>query len=253
MPRNLAIAAGHILTGTLLMLLTLPSQPAEHLVRFYGSDLATADRVAIIVPGADTRVATFDSSTRHPGGAARALLAEAARLAPGERLAVVAWLGYDSPPTLSLGALTDHAAITGARELRRTVAALHRLTSAPIALLCHSYGSFVCARAAPGLPLADLAFIGSPGVGAAGPAPPLRVRVWAGLGDTDWIRLVPKVKLGHLGFGADPMNAAYGARRFEAGTGGHSDYYTPGTPSLRNLALISLGRDQEVIPDDDGS
>ncbi|MGW3342342.1 alpha/beta hydrolase [Nonomuraea rubra] len=250
MLRNLAIAGSVAMIGALLM---LPSQPGERLVRIYGSDLATADRVAIIVPGADTRVATFDSSTRHPGGAARALLAEAARLAPRRRLAVMAWLGYDSPPTLSLAALTDTAAVAGSRELRRTITDLHRRTPAPISLLCHSYGSYTCALAAPGLPITDLAFIGSPGVGAAGATPPARVRVWAGLGDNDWIKLVPKVKLGVLGFGTDPMRAPYGAHRFETGTGGHSDYYTPGTPSLRNLTLIALGRHQEVTLDQDGS
>ncbi|GAA2863283.1 hypothetical protein [Nonomuraea rubra] len=49
------------------------------------------------------------------------------------------------------------------------------------------------------------------------------------------------------------MRGPYGARRFETGTGGHSDYYTPGTPSLRNLTLIALGRHQEVTLDQDGS
>ncbi|MEV0994129.1 alpha/beta hydrolase [Nonomuraea sp. NPDC050202] len=248
MLRNLAIAGSAAVIGTLLM---LPPQPGERLVRMYGSDLATADRVAIVVPGADTKAATFDSSTRHPGGAARALLAEAARLAPHQRLAVMAWLGYDSPPTLSLAALTDEAAVAGSRELRRTVADLRRRTTAPISLLCHSYGSYACALAAPGLPISDVAFIGSPGVGAAGAASP--VRIWAGLGDNDWIKFVPKVKLGALGFGADPMKAPYGAHRFDAGTGGHSDYYTPGTASLRNLALIALGRHQEVTFEQDGS
>nr|SBO94969.1 putative secreted protein [Nonomuraea gerenzanensis] len=265
------------------LLLLPPPHASERLVRIYGSDPTTADRVAIIVPGADTRVATFDSSTRHPGGAARALLAEATRLAPHIRLTVVAWLGYDSPPTLSLAALTDEAAVAGSRELRRTVAALHHRTTAPITLLCHSYGSYTCALAAPGLPISDLAFIGSPGVGtgtkataitsastsnntsanagsstntntSASPTsatPP--IRVWAGLGDNDWIKLVPKIKLGTLGFGTDPMKAPYGARRFETGTGGHSDYYTPGTPSLHNLTLIALGRHQEVTPEKDGS
>ncbi|MFD0477428.1 hypothetical protein ACFQ0B_61475 [Nonomuraea thailandensis] len=64
---------------------------------------------------------------------------------------------------------------------------------------------------------------------------------------------MPKAKLGPLGFGTDPMQAAYGARRFETGTGGHSDYYTPGTPSLRNLTLIALGRHREVTREQDGS
>ncbi|RVX40114.1 alpha/beta hydrolase family protein [Nonomuraea polychroma] len=241
MLRRLALV-GLLTAGTFLV---WPGQPGGRLVRTYG-DLVTADRVAVIVPGADTTVATFDDSTRRPGGAARALLAEAARLAPGERLAVVAWLGYDSPPTLSLGAVTHAAADEGAVELRRTVAALRTRTSAPIVLLCHSYGSVLCAKAAaPGLPVSDLAIFGSPGLDVSSAAA-LGPRVWAGLGDNDWIRFIPKTKLGPLGFGTDPMSPGFGARAFEAGAGGHSDYFAPNTLSLRNLALIALGHPGRV-------
>ena len=71
-------------------------------------DLATAKRVAIIVPGSDTSLATFDSrGTASPAGAAAALAAQAHRLDPGAHLAVVAWLGYSTPDTLSPGVLTS--------------------------------------------------------------------------------------------------------------------------------------------------
>ncbi|MFG6192895.1 alpha/beta hydrolase [Nonomuraea sp. JJY05] len=384
MLRNLLLA-GLVTMGALVV---WPGQPGGRLVRVYG-DLAAADRVAIIVPGADTTVATFDDGTKRPGGAARALLAEAARLAPRERLAVVAWLGYDSPPTLSLSVITSDAAVKGAQALRHTITDLHARTPAPIALLCHSYGSVLCAKAVPGLPVTDLAVFGSPGLdapsataltqtprdaetarataptanttrgmtgghdaqGATGPqdtrgrtnaqdepdtggsvaeqkvagsgsvqkvagsgsaqdapgaqdsrratgpqatadspdaqrtaalqdtqhtadlqdawftadlpdarttadvqgvqgsatgAAAVPLRVWAGLGENDWVRFVPKAKLGPVGFGADPMSPSFGARVFAVGSGGHSDYFTPGTPSLRNLALIALGRASEV-------
>ncbi|MEO3790311.1 alpha/beta hydrolase [Nonomuraea sp. B10E15] len=267
--RNLAVA-GLVATGAFLL---WPAPPGGRLVKIYG-ELKTADRVAVIVPGADTTVTTFDDGPERPGGAARALLAEAARLAPNERLAVVAWLGYDAPPTLSLGAIADGAAGEGAGELRRTVARLRGRTDAPVTLLCHSYGSAVCAKAMPGLPVSDLAVFGSPGVGApsaaaltapprtgsvlashggpaqprigASPGVPARPRVWAGLGANDWIRFVPKTKLGPFGFGTDPMSAAFGARVFDAGSGGHSDYFAPGSASLRNLTLIVLGRSEQV-------
>ncbi|MBT2233033.1 alpha/beta hydrolase [Nonomuraea sp. NEAU-A123] len=275
--------AGSLAFGAVL---ALPSQHSGRLVKVYG-DLATADRVAIVVPGADTTVATFEASTKRPGGAARALLAEATKVGHGERLAVVAWLGYDAPPTWSLGAITDSAAVEGAKALRRTVTELHARTSAPIALLCHSYGSVVCAKARPDLPVADMALFGSPGIDApsdrtpsdrtlpnpipsdptpsnptlldrtlldrrpSDPTPsaatPAATRVWAGVGGSDWIRFVPKVKLGPLGFGADALSPGYGARVFEVGPGGHSDYFAPGTPSLRNLTLIALGRPGDVV------
>ena len=240
-----------IALGAVVLAATGSAQPpaGERLVKVYG-DLATAERVAIIVPGSDTTVATFENSTSRPGGAARALLAEARRLDPGARVAVVAWLGYDSPATWSTDALTESAADDGARALRQEVTGLRARTSAPISLLCHSYGSVVCAKAAPGLPLADVALFGSPGttrptaaaLTSGGPIP----KVWAGRGDHDWVSYVPDLKIGPFGFGGDPMDPAFGARIFATGAGGHSDYIASGTASLRNLALIALGRAAEV-------
>lgn len=234
MLRNFVVAAATLACLTA----SVPQPHGERLVRVYG-DLATADHVAIYVPGSDTTVATFDDSFRRPGGAARALLAEAARLAPSARVAVVAWLGYDSPRMLSLDAVTDGAAAGGAAALRRTVADLRTRTSAPITLLCHSYGSVVCAEAAPGLPVSQVAVFGSPGLGVAG-----RTGFWVGRGAQDLIKYVPHIKLGPLGFGADPMETE--SRIFDAGPGGHSDYFRPGGVSLRNLTLITLGRTGEV-------
>jgi hypothetical protein len=49
-----------------------------------------------------------------------------------------------------------------------------------------------------------------------------------------------------LGFGTDPVSPAFGARVFAAGPAGHSDYLRPGSLSLRNLALITLGRGPQV-------
>jgi hypothetical protein len=71
-------------------------------------NLATATRVAILVPGSDTTLATFFSrGPASPGGGAEALAAEAHRLDPGERLAVIAWLGYPAPAMLSPGVMTS--------------------------------------------------------------------------------------------------------------------------------------------------
>ena len=66
-------------------------------------------------------------------------------------------------------------------------------------------------------------------------------RVWAGRGTSDWIQYVPHVQFFGLGFGEDPMSPAFGARIFDAGSGGHSGYFRPGSVSLRNLAYIALG------------
>ena len=60
------------------------------------------------------------------------------------------------------------------------------------------------------------------------------------------MRFVPNVRVLGAGFGADPTAPGFGARRFAAGGGNHSDYLAPGGVSLRNLALIALGRTGEV-------
>jgi hypothetical protein len=110
-------------------------------------------------PGSDTTLATFFSrGAASPGGGGEALAAQARRLepvAPGERLAVIAWLGNPAPAMLSPGVMTSGDAGQGAQALRPLVTALARHGSR-VALLCHSYGSVVCGLAAP-----------HPGVGAA--------------------------------------------------------------------------------------
>jgi alpha/beta hydrolase family protein len=210
-------------------------------------DLATARRVAVLVPGSDTTLGTFFSrGTASPGGAAAALATEALRLRPGNDLAVIAWLGYGAPATLSAAVLTSGDAGAGAAALRPLVAALARHGD-QVALVCHSYGSVVCGLAAPGLPVTDIAVVGSPGMDASSAsALDTRARVWAGRGSGDWIGDVPHVRVLGLGFGADPVSSGFGARVFAAGSGGHSDYFKPGSVSLRNLAWIALGDPAEV-------
>jgi hypothetical protein len=212
-------------------------------------DLATAKRVAIIVPGSDTSLTTFDSrGTASPAGAAAALAAQAHRLDPGAGLAVVAWLGYSTPGTFSPGVLTSGDAGQGASALRPFVTDLAR-HGARVALLCHSYGTVVCGLAAPHLPVTDIAVFGSPGMDVASVRQlHTSARVWAGRGGGDWIRYVPHVQLLGLGFGPDPTAPAFGARPFGCGAGGHSGYFRPGGTALRNLARIALGDPAGVTP-----
>jgi Alpha/beta hydrolase len=205
-------------------------------------NLATATRVAILVPGSDTTLATFFSrGSSSPGGGALALAAQARRLDPGTRLAIIAWLGYPAPAMLSPGVLTSGDAGQGAQELRPLVMALARHGDR-VALLCHSYGSVVCGLAAPHLPVTDIAVFGSPGMDASSVASlDTSARVWAGRESGDPIRFVPHVRVLGLGFGADPMSPGFGARIFATGDSGHSGYLDPGSVSLRNLAYIALG------------
>ncbi|MFF9912510.1 alpha/beta hydrolase [Streptomyces sp. NPDC013457] len=202
-------------------------------------DLARADRIAVLVPGSDTPL----GSERFRDGA----VALQRRL--GERGAVLAWLGYPTPATASAAAVTPGRAEEAAPGLRDFIAELRAARpAARLTLLCHSYGSVVCAEAAPGLPVAGIVLYGSPGTGADSAAD-LRTTatVWAGRGRSDWIAHVPHVRLslpfGELGFGADPLAPEFGARVFDAGDGGHSDYLLTGSVPLANLARIVEGRE----------
>lgn len=204
-------------------------------------DLLTADRVAVLVPGADTTLDSF-GSPRGPGSGAHAIVAAAGRR-PGVRVAALAWLGYHPPQGVGPAVASDRVARAAARELRGTVTRLRELNpTAAVSLLCHSYGAVVCGLAAPDLPVADLVFYGAPGVGVAGRAElDTTARVWAGRSDRDWIRFVPSVRWAGWGLGADPMAPSFGARIFPTGDGGHGDYHLPGSPALASLVRIVLG------------
>ena len=218
------------------------SSSGQGLAAMVIGNLATATRVAILVPGSDTTLATFFSrGSSSPGGGAFALAAEARQLDPGERLAIIAWLGYPAPAMLSPGVMTSGDAGQGAQALRPLVTVLARHGD-QVALLCHSYGSVVCGLAAPHLPVTDIAVFGSPGMDASSVASlEARARVWAGRESDDPIGFVPHLQLFGLGFGADPMSPGFGARIFATGSGGHSGYLDPGSVSLRNLTWIALG------------
>ncbi|MFJ9636321.1 alpha/beta hydrolase [Streptomyces sp. NPDC101178] len=203
-------------------------------------ELSGASRVAVLVPGAGVGLDAYGRLRRGAVALEREL---------GEGGAVVVWLGYRSPATVSPASVTDGRAAEAAPGLRQLVDRLGAvLPGARITLLCHSYGSVICARAASGIPADAIVLYGSPGTGAEDVAAlRTRARVWAGRGGGDWIARVPHVRVrvpfvGAVGFGTDPVAERFGAEVFDAGGGGHSDYLLPGSRSLTNLARIASGR-----------
>ncbi|MFE7452753.1 alpha/beta hydrolase [Streptomyces griseus] len=202
-------------------------------------DLSAARRVAVLVPGAGVGLDAYWRLRRD----ARALHREL-----GADAAVVAWLGYRTPAAVGPAALTAGRADEAAPGLRALVDGVRAmLPGARISLLCHSYGSVVCARSARGTAADALVLYGSPGVGAPDAAA-LRTgaRVWAGRSGGDWIARVPHARVrvpfvATVGFGTDPVADRFGAGVFDAGDGGHSDYLLPGSRSLTNLARIAAG------------
>lgn len=219
-------------------------------------DLRRATRIAILVPGADTQLESFDGRDDTPevtvDEAAANLVAEVTRHDPQARLAVVTWLGYDAPSSVGIDVITDRTAQDAAAHLVALVESLHRLNGAEVALLCHSYGSVVCASAADDRSVTDLAVYGSPGMSVESvQGLETEARVWAARGTGDWIRHVPHVQVSlggvRVGFGADPVAAEFGARVFDAGDAVHSNYLAPGSTSLTNLAAIALGREPSEV------
>lgn len=217
--------------------LTFDGRGRGRAVEVFG-ELENADRVAVLVPGSDT---TLDTYERFRAGA---VSLQQRLQAEHPRSAVVAWLGYDTPGTVSTTVLSADRADAAAAELAPFLERLRGMSGpgARLSLLCHSYGSVVCARTATGSAVSDVALFGSPGTGAGSARElPTGARVWAGRGSGDWIGNVPHVRLGGIGFGTDPVDPAFGARAFAAGAVGHSDYLKPGTESLDSLAAIVLG------------
>ncbi|ACU69588.1 protein of unknown function DUF1023 [Catenulispora acidiphila DSM 44928] len=214
-------------------------------------DLAHAKRIAVVVPGAGNTLANFDSA-KGPGVGAEALYHQAVELgADKSSLAVIGWLGYDPPAVDSMHIATLGRADAGAKALRSFLSQIRTVNDAPVSLLCHSYGSVLCGQAAAHVKATDIAVFGSPGMGVDSVSDlDTTARVWAGRGANDGIADVPHVQVDLLGvsvgFGDDPVDPAFGARLFDAGTGGHSDYLRTGDTALRNLALIALGRGAEV-------
>ncbi|MER6086620.1 alpha/beta hydrolase [Streptomyces bluensis] len=264
-------AADRSMAASTRRFLSFDGRGTGQAVEVFG-DLAHADRVAVLVPGSDTTLDTYD---RFRAGAT-ALMDEVATRSPGSpggghgaRTAVVSWLGYETPRTISTTVLTTGRAESAAPRLEAFVRELRGLVGqdARVSLLCHSYGSVVCARAAErsdrrsaGLQGAglqgearvdDIVLIGSPGTGAdSAAALHTSARVWAARGTGDWIADVPHAGADlfgtSVGFRTDPVSPAFGARVFAAGGGGHSDYFRPGSVSLDNLARIVLGDTSEV-------
>ncbi|MEV0619353.1 alpha/beta hydrolase [Nonomuraea sp. NPDC050404] len=199
-------------------------------------DLANARRVIVYVPGSGQSLASFDGSPESPGRAARALYDEAATMGPGT--AVIGWLGYDTPDLINPEVATVWAADRGARRLRSFVSALP--PASRISLVCHSYGSVVCARAVSGLPVHDLVVTGSPGLGVR-KVSELRTsaRVWAALGSNDDV-LRAGLLIGPFGFGTDPVSTGFGARVVDGGDARHHTYLRPGSQTLKRIAHIAV-------------
>jgi hypothetical protein len=225
-----------------------------HVAEVFG-DLSTAQRIAVLVPGAGNRADNFwhgvgGKSFRSPARQGHALYLRAAQFGPIERFAVVVWLGYDPPSSINVTAAREDRARAGAAALLRFVAGLSVVRpQATLALLGYSYGSTVIGLAAAQLSsrVTDIAVFGSPGMGVDNVRElGATARVWAGLSDRDTMRFVPGVRFFGLGHGRQPADPAFGATVFPTDdVVDHDHYLAEGTDSQAAIAEIArLGTDR---------
>ena len=236
-------------------------------------NLDTASHTAVTVPGMGSNVQVMS--------AGRSLnVYDESRWASGDTVAVLDWIGYDTPSGGSLrnpdiiGVVNQEMARTGAEQLAADVEGLRAARSddpAHLTVIGNSYGSTTAGIAAAefGLDANDLILTGSPGVPVdhAGDLTTGHDHTWVGsasrdfvssLGRTGWTDptgvaadLLPGVEL----MGNDPAEDNFGANRFQAesldrddrwNVADHGRYYDQNTESLYNIAAITTGQYADV-------
>lgn len=170
-----------------------------------------------------------------------------------ESVATVAWIGYDTPNLTNVGAIDN--ADQGRDTLAKAILGLQadRGTDQPyISVVAHSYGTTAAMMALSEyeFEIDALALVGSPGSPAESVAD-LNVRDGnVFVGEAAWDP-IPNSSY----FGPDPGAASFGAKSLSvsggfdnilkkplSGSVGHNEYFTSGSESMRNFALLSIGR-----------
>lgn len=265
MLQQVADAAATGETGLRRSLISFDAEDGGRAVIAVG-DLRSADYITFLVPGMFYSV---DNEIGSWAGAADRLAFDQAqwleRLTPAQHgddaqsVATVAWIGYQTPT------VADVATLDLAREGRdaltaslRGLGAVRADGEAPyLSVLAHSYGATATLLALQenDVTIDALAMVGSPGSPASNVGE-LKVRdgnVWVADAAFDAIASTGL-------FGSQPLSASYGAHHFGvegavdpltgrtlAGSVGHVDYFTAGSESFRNMALIGIGRGGYVL------
>jgi hypothetical protein len=166
-------------------------------------------------------------------------------------VAVVAWMGYQTPDLTNIGSLVLADQARDALSSSVEALQLQRAGHLPYTtIVAHSYGSTAALMALTDYDFSvnALVLVGTPG-SAAQSAKDLHVKntnVWVGSAAWD---PVPTSAF----FGSDPSSPSYGAHTMGVGGGtdavtgvklvqsiGHNDYFAPGTESIRNMAVIGI-------------
>ncbi|MER5407834.1 alpha/beta hydrolase [Streptomyces sp. NPDC002769] len=209
----------------------------------------TADHQAVYVPGTTAELGNIDGNINRMVSVWHAANDEA----DGKSVSTITWLGYDAPDDVAKDAPFSHYAYDGAPALNHFMDGLetsHTGDSEPHrTVIGHSYGSTVVGASAQTghLNSDDVVFAGSPGVRVSG-ADELDVpkgHVWNEEADGD-----PVPDLGRWGHGGHgfviPSDHEFGANQMTTDTEGHSGYWDEQSKSLRNQALVVVGKGDSV-------
>lgn len=260
MLKSIANAVGDASGNTNRTLLSLDTAGQGRAAIIVG-DLTTADYITYMVPG---MFFTIEGQMVYwTDAAARLRDEQLSWLAhfgdTTSTVATVAWIGYHTPNLTNVASLEN--AEEGRDSLARAIEGLQMLrgTDQPyVSIIGHSYGSTAALMALTeyDFEIDALAVVGSPG-SAAQSVDELNVKngnVFVGKAQWD---PVPN----SAAFGSEPGAEKYGATVF--GTDGgvdpltsrellrsffHIEYFSPGTESLRNLALIGVGHGDAITP-----
>ncbi len=235
-------------------------------------DLANAEHIVVLVPGMTNELSNYEADLRKK---AVNFLDEMRRQSPNAKVALVAWLGYDTPdlnPRGIVQARESREAKKGEKSLRSDLVEIRRLNpKAAITAVGHSYGSVVLGQAMrhdlDKAGVSDVVVVGSPGMDADDRSDlgSPKTTVWASKAS---VRIRPKIPfpfplplpifpgpetlpLDPVSFapahGEDPSAKGFGAKKFSSkGTKKHGDYFLPKSESLKNMAKIALGSGVKV-------
>jgi len=217
-------------------------------------DPDTADYVSYLVPGmnygVEEQLVNWTATAEALRTEQTAVLAE--RAAPGTAVgsvATISWIGYRAPDLFSVGGMDRAEA--GADHLEESWLGIRSARGAHqpfVSVFAHSYGSLVSlvALSRGSVEVDAFVMVGSPGSAIQSVD---RLSVAHGnvyVGEADWDPAVNSAF-----FGSDPGAESYGAHplgvrgahdrltgRWLDGSLGHNAYFTPGSESLHNMAVI---------------
>jgi alpha/beta hydrolase family protein len=214
----------------------------------------TATNVATYVPGTTSDLATFgDEASRGD------IMHAAAERVGSPSTSVITWLGYDAPDGLT-NAVSESYAENGKDAFAGFEDGLRESHQGPPShntAIGHSYGTTLIGHAAVDerVPVDEMVFVASPGVGADNPAQ-LHMspdHVYSTVAKNDLINItnVPGVGGALDPLGPDPAAKGFGGRTFQSdpgtSTGGlptsaaHGEYWNRNNPSLEGMGLVISG------------